>query len=251
MRRFKLICILQLFILTTVMALAQQPPEALNVHQTDGSITSTLFDDLRNLEFSGETLILHPISGTSTSIWLDDVSNITFGDYISAGFPVTFSVVGSPLGYLTAAIDNQLIESGTKVEEGAVVVFTAVPNEGCEVKEWVINGEVQSSVINVFSLEVHEAQEVTVEFSLLNSLAESVLQKGLNVYSYMDNIMVESAWNIKSVSLMDVCGKTLYRYDADNTVCQLIIPTRHLTAGVYLVNVLTTQGNISRKVIIQ
>lgn len=249
MRRFNLICTLQLFILTTVMALAQQPPEALNVHQTDGSITSTLFDDLRNLEFSGETLIVHPISSASTSIRMDDVSNIIFGDYI-ARFPVTFSVVGSPLGYLTAAIDNLSIESGTKVEEGAVVVFTAVPNEGCEVKEWVINGEVQSSAI-YFSLEVHEALEVTVEFSLLNSLTESVLQKGLNVYSYMDNIMVESAWNIKSVSLMDVCGKTLYRYDADNTVCQLIIPTHHLTAGVYLVNVLTTQGNISHKVIIQ
>lgn len=249
MRRFKLICTLQLFILITVMTLAQQPPEALNVHQHDGSITSTLFDDLRNLEFSGETLIVHPISGTSTSIRMDDVSNITFGDYI-AGFPVTFSVVGSPLGYLTATLDNHPIESGTKVEEGAVIVFTAVPNEGCEVKEWVINGEVQSSEI-YFSLEVHEALEVTVEFSLLNSLTESVLRKGLNVYSCMDNIMVESAWNIKSVSLMDVCGKTLYRYDADNTVCQLIIPTRHLTAGVYLVNVLTTQGNISRKIMIQ
>ncbi len=58
-------------------------PNAVNVHRTDGTITSTMFDDFRNLELSGDVIIVHQQSGESVTIAMDNVANILWGNYVS------------------------------------------------------------------------------------------------------------------------------------------------------------------------
>lgn len=252
MRKIRSIVMAALLMMAAVLW-AQEPPEALNVHRHDGSVNSTLFDGLQNLEFLDGSIVVHLCSGASQSILMDDVRKITFGDYVSDGFLVLFSVVDEKGGTLSATADGVEISSGTSVKEGSNVLFTAIPDENCEVKEWKINGvAVMDNMTNTLSVYgVKESLNVTVEFNLLNALAESMSQENMKVYRNGENdIVVESTLDIKACSLMDICGRIVYQGVTGSMSNQVVIPVNYLPAGVYLVNIETAKGNMSRKVII-
>ena len=79
--------------------------------------------------------------------------------------PVTFNVTGDN-GELEARVDNVKIESGSSVEYGKNVVFTAIPESNYRVKEWKLNGTVVSgNTTNSYTLtNVTSTATVTVEF---------------------------------------------------------------------------------------
>ena len=210
MGKIRSIAMAALLMMTAVLW-AQEPPEALNVHRHDGSVSSTLFDGLQNLEFLDGSIVVHLCSGASQSILMDDVRKITFGDYVSDGFLVLFSVVD---------------------EKGGVAVKDNMTN-----------------TLSVY--DVKESLNVTVEFNLLNALAESMAQESMKVYRNGENdIVVESTLDIKACSLMDICGRIVYQGVTGSMSNQVVIPVNYLPAGVYLVNIETAKGNMSRKVII-
>ncbi len=76
----------------------------------------------------------------------------------------TYSVTYASLdenGSLDANVDGSTINSGDEVYEGAEVVFTATPNDGYQIKEWTLNGDVLA-----------DYQELTYTISSLNENAE-------------------------------------------------------------------------------
>ena len=99
-------------------------------------------------------------------------------DEYSVDYGVVNTIVGQVDGSISAAagrkgLDDYEIESlasGAKVYEGSDLIFTAVPETGYRVKQWKVNGEVQTefgltvtkNTLQIAS--VGEAIEVTVEF---------------------------------------------------------------------------------------
>ena len=86
-------------------------------------------------------------------------------EYVVPKYTVTFSVTGGN-GTLAAAVDGEGIASGAEVEEGKDIVFTAVPDEGYQVKEWTVDGQLvadnKSNTLTVTNVTADVT--VTVEF---------------------------------------------------------------------------------------
>ena len=63
-------------------------------------------------------------------------------------YTVTFDVHSSGNGTLTAEVGSTGINSSTKVDQGSLVVFTAVPSPGYQVEGWYSNSECTTSLNN-------------------------------------------------------------------------------------------------------
>ena len=128
------------------------------------------------------------------------------------GFPVNFNVIGGN-GTLAATVNANPITSGTNVEVGADVLFTATPAANYIVKEWKLNDVVVGGTANTYTLNVTAASTVTVEFQLENSIDQDFLNN-LNIYpnptTGIVNIENVQGANIEIVNLM---GQTLVRID--------------------------------------
>ena len=71
----------------------------------------------------------------------------------------------APLGgKLTAKVDGGAISSGTSVEKGKTVTFTAAPIEGYKVEKWELNGKAINGTATTYELKVSEKAEVKVYF---------------------------------------------------------------------------------------
>ena len=84
---------------------------------------------------------------------------------------IYFSIDGSG-GALQAEADGEEIESGDGVEEGTDVLFTAIPDAGYELNEWILNGEVVEDHTGL-TLEVTDVSsniEVSVSFMGIHHL---------------------------------------------------------------------------------
>ena len=84
----------------------------------------------------------------------------------SSKYVVTFSVDGSN-GNLTAAVDGKTITSGTEVEKGKKVTFTATPNTGYKIKGWTLDGKAVNGTANSYQLKIEKAVTVTVSFEAI------------------------------------------------------------------------------------
>ena len=71
----------------------------------------------------------------------------------------------APLGgKLTAKVDGGAISSGTSVEKGKTVTFTAAPIEGYKVEKWELNGKAVNGTATTYELKVSEKADVKVYF---------------------------------------------------------------------------------------
>ena len=84
----------------------------------------------------------------------------------SSKYMVTFSVDGSN-GNLTAAVDGKTITSGTEVEKGKKVTFTATPNAGYKIKGWTLDGNAVNGTDNSYQLKIEKAVTVKVSFEAI------------------------------------------------------------------------------------
>ena len=91
-----------------------------------------------------------------------------------AGYTVTFN--SGENGSLTATVDNLAISSGNAVEPGKTVVFTAVPAEGYQVKQWTVDSQaVPDNKTNTLTVEnLAAAKTVNVEFEAVTAGAYTV-----------------------------------------------------------------------------
>jgi len=121
---------------------------------------------------------------TSDSITIDnlaskiDVICTVTGMNTPITYKVFFEVIGN--GEISATVDGEKIFSGDSVTHGAEVVFTATPDEGYRVKEWVIDG----AAISDYSLNTYTHNNlkadviVTVKFELIPVFGISLSPSG-------------------------------------------------------------------------
>ncbi len=76
--------------LVSVAAMAQEPPEAMNVLKVNGKTVSTRLDEFRKITFSPaeDFMLIHSRNSDATvDVPVGEVRRITFGDYIEDGNP--------------------------------------------------------------------------------------------------------------------------------------------------------------------
>ena len=133
---------------------------------------SNLIANTTHLQSKGFMLYAAPLAtriNEQSAIYFSGLRAVQLGNFIErADFTVTFSVVDDENGTLTAAnFDNSVaVNSGDEVLQGKVVVFSATPDAGYQVKEWTVNGVVvPDATDNIFTVESLTANViVTVEF---------------------------------------------------------------------------------------
>ena len=82
-------------------------------------------------------------------------------------YAITFSVEGTN-GTLKAMINGEEITSGTEIEEGKTVTFTAMPEASYRVKEWKVDGKpvADAGKSNTYAHTVTKVATITVSFEL-------------------------------------------------------------------------------------
>ncbi len=180
-----------------IAAMAEEPPEAVNVYRTDGNVHSTMFDNLKNIVFVGDNLEVQPYSGVIETIAMDDVENVVFGKYIVTKHVVVYSVLEG-LGNLSASVDGVALLSGSSVAVGSVVQFTAVPDENYKVKAWYVDGtRVSSNTTNYLSVTVESSVSVEVEFEIEKSVVTYSVLEGLgNLSASVDGVALLSGSSV-------------------------------------------------------
>ncbi len=236
--------------------MAQEPPEAVNVYRYDGSVVSTLFEELIRIEMGdGELSVVG--YGQTTDVAMRDVRKITFGARVTESYPVTFGVRGDGRGTLTANVadeDMREIRSGDKVEDGRTVLFMAVAELDYKVKGWWIDGAYNEYDSDALYQTVDGgALDVKVEFAEEEGLGnEAALEEDLRVYVHgRESIVIESSAGIRHAALFDTGGRLLHTESAAEPTRTMIIPAGGLSQGVYVLQIITTEREETEKVIIK
>jgi len=96
-------------------------------------------------------------------------------------YAITFSVEGAN-GTLKAMINGEEITSGTEIEEGKTVTFTATPEASYRVKEWKVDGKpvAESGKSNTYAHIVTKVATITVSFELTPKHAITFSVDGAN-----------------------------------------------------------------------
>ncbi len=134
---------------------------------------------LKDLVTGDVTMITDGGSYTFTTDGIED----RFELYFEHTYSIDFHVADG-FGTISAEVDGEEINSGSKVSEGKDVMFTATPSYGYKIYEWTINGEVvedytsSTLIIN----EVTENLSISVAFeSALYNLTIAVEGQGITM----------------------------------------------------------------------
>jgi hypothetical protein len=166
-------------------------------------------------------------------------------------YTVNFNVVGiEPNGTLIATVDSYQISTGSEVEEGSTVVFTATPSNGYKVKEWkensIIVSDNNSNEFNILNLENNT--EVTVEFEIINNI-NNINNANISIYpNPSDGLFKLTVDKQYFVDIIDVTGKVVLKAEI-NSVCNVIDLTS-LNKGLYFIR-LNDEKNITLQVILK
>jgi hypothetical protein len=105
------------------------------------------------------------VYGSASSVYTIDSIQSSYNisvDFARGSNPLTFAALGS--GTLTASSSDGNVTSGDLVAEGAQITFLAMPDEGCQVKEWRYNGLFVAGSAGDCTLTVYNGGYVEVEF---------------------------------------------------------------------------------------
>lgn len=202
-----------------------------------------------NGNVTGNTSNTYSISSITSDI------NVTvkFEPIPPTTFTVNFSVVevgGATNGTLTASFASQSITSGTQVEEGSSINFTATPNQGYRVKEWTLNGVViDGHKEQTYTLSnLAQSSTVTVEFEVITS-AGTITLANLKAYPnpFTNFINIDGTMGITRVIISNVIGKRVMEITLNG---ESSINTSSLIDGIYLITFENSKGErVVRKMI--
>jgi len=136
-------------------------------------------------EWKNNGMVVNGAATTYTVANLSEIINVTVE--FETVPRIDFSVTGGN-GALTAADGNGTpINSGTIVEAGTSVTFTATPNPGYRVKEWKNNGETVNGVNTQYTIDVTRGRSITVEFEPMSILNFNVVDNANGMLTAVDN----------------------------------------------------------------
>ena len=139
-------------------------------------------------------------SNTFTINNLQETSNITV-EFESINYVVTYNVIGAN-GTLVATSNSTNIPSGSLLQEGSSLVFTASPNSGYRVKEWKLNSTiVGGNTSHNYNLTLTQTSNITVEFEPIpaNShiVTYSVVNGNGSLSATVDGVAFSSGYAIE------------------------------------------------------
>ena len=247
MKKVKVLCAAVAMTAMAAGVMAQEPPEAVNVHWKTGDSTLYMFDEFDRMEFNGGAIEIVP----GERIYIDDIRKITFGIYSPT---VTFKSIG--YGTVRAYVTDdgmREIQSGEKVETGQMILFSATPWVYSKIKGWWINNEYMDYDWNERYLTVEdEGLDVRVEFVRSGTGTESTTAKSLDIYVRGREIVIESnAEIIEGAKVFDTSGRLLHEEVSREATKQMVIPADGMSQGVYILLIHTTEGDESGKVLIK
>ena len=95
-------------------------------------------------------------------------------------YTVNFNAIGN--GTIAASSNNEAVSDGQALKECSDIVFTATPDEGYAIKNWIVNGETVESKETTYTIDgLKENTTVTVEFESLSGV-DNVLDATLRVF---------------------------------------------------------------------
>lgn len=135
---------------------------------------------------------------------------------------VTFSVVGYG-GTITASVEGTTINSGDAVEVGEDIVFIADPDEGYQVKKWIVNNEVQTGETgNNFNLFDHQAAvDVRVVFESTDDeeISLEILKEKVN--SFVDDGYLNIGQGRALTQTLSAANRSIERGNIE-TACNIL-----------------------------
>jgi len=166
-------------------------------------------------------------------------------------YTVTFSVLGSN-GTLSATVDGSHIATGTTVEHGKSVIFTAVPNNNYQIKEWTLNGTVVTgNSTNTYTLaNISAAATVTVSFERATNSAEIPDTPIAIVYPNPTDGLFTLEFDtdgVYNLTLTDMSGKVLFYETVSGQSVQIDIT--NYFAGVYLLKINNGKGQTTKRIV--
>jgi len=128
------------------------------------------------------------------------------------------------------------ITTGSQVQKGTNVVFTAVPNGGFKVKEWKLNGVAVDNTNVTYTLSnLTGIATVTVEFDLgtgvENSFAANIQ---ISPNPFTDALNITGAEN-SVLQVMDIAGAKVYKLKISGN--NEVIHLEKLSPGVYFFHI--------------
>ncbi len=171
-------------------------------------------------------------SNTSNSFTitnLQEASTVSVEFEVAPSYIITYSVIGAN-GTLAATVDAGAITTGTAVESGKTIVFTAAPDALYQVKQWKVNNSsVAGNTTNNYSLVITSDTTVMVEFELI-----PVATGGLIISQYIETY---TGTTPKGIELWNKTGAEI-----DFSVTNLFI--KQGTNGVAPVNIDTINTGV-------
>ncbi|MCL2072977.1 MAG: T9SS type A sorting domain-containing protein [Marinilabiliaceae bacterium] len=184
------------------------------------------------------TLISENTTDTYTINSLSNTANVTV-EYNLSHYQVTFSTDGE-FGNLIATVDGEPIESGDFIETESEVMFTAMPDEGYRVKEWIYNGEaVEGNKTTQFIVEsLAEFVTLSVEFEEDVSINRQQISD-VNIYPNPvgDKLrIVQKTANKAKIEIFTLSGILLKSLEVNQQTTELDVSD--LIQGVYLIKII-------------
>ena len=162
-------------------------------------------------------------------------------------YPVTFNKVNSD-GTLNATVDGTAITTGSQVQKGKNVVFTAVPNVGFKVKEWKLNGVAVNNTNPTYTISNLTAiASVTVEFETASGV-ENLFAVNIQISPnpFTDAVNITGAEN-SILELMDIAGTKVYKQKINGN--NEVIHLKNLSPGVYFFHIEKDKQEIQVKIV--
>ncbi len=136
--------------------------------ESEPSIANSTFTEISSISDVGSIALRQ--YNANQRIIVDGIRIATTWEDAVKGAPIqqytiNFEVIGTG-GSLTVSHNNVEINNGDIINSGSDISFTAIPDVGYRVKEWILNGDnvVGNTSNNLIVSNIHENIHVTVEF---------------------------------------------------------------------------------------
>ena len=146
-------------------------------------------------------------------------------------YPVTFNTLNGN-GTLAATVDVTAITTGSQVQKGKNVVFTATPNVGFKLKEWKLNGVAVDGTNATYTLSnLTGIATVTVEFETASEVENSFATNiRISPNPFTNALNITGAEN-SVLQVMDIAGATVYKQTISGN--NEVIHLKKISSGVY------------------
>lgn len=165
-------------------------------------------------------------------------------------YEVVFGVYGDAGGIVTAEVDGVAITSGDNIIEGATIVFTAIPDQGAMLCDWIYNGEF-TGITGLVVEETSLSQNIEVLAEFYGPCPHGISElQGEKTRIYPNpsngilNIAIEKPANVNIYNINGACV-----YAAENV--EQTIKIEDLAPGIYLVKLESNMGIIVKKIIVK